>query len=168
MSQRKVRLSDHIFCLNRCDTNEQNQKDRIHQRILSRVEHDHQTGCAIYTGVWEESGQAKMRVGRKVYCLSRIVAWIYRKGFDLWGHERALRTCNNPACCAEDHIVVVEDQAAAMRHHQARGRCRHKRKINDPAVIAAIRTAHKEGATIRSLAGRYGVGRRAIRRAMRD
>jgi uncharacterized protein YfkK (UPF0435 family) len=107
-------LDDSILELERFDDDEQDVKDRIHQMVQERTEFDPATNCQIFTGAWEENGQAKMRVGARVYCLSRIVAWLYHPGFQLWGLNRAVRKCDNPACCNGEHVVVVADQAEAM------------------------------------------------------
>lgn len=110
---RLLGLDDHIVGLERFDGDEQDVKDRVHQMVQERTEFDPATECMIYTGAWEQDGKAKMRVGARVYCLSRIVAWLYKGGFQLWGLERAVRTCDSPACCNGDHIVVYRNQAEA-------------------------------------------------------
>ena len=113
-AKKLLSLEDDILELERFDDTEQDVKDRIHQMVQERTQFDPATDCQIFTGAWEENGQAKMRVGARVYCLSRIVAWLYHPGFQLWGLNRAVRKCDNPACCNGEHVVVVADQAEAM------------------------------------------------------
>ena len=90
-AKKLLELDESILALERFDDTEQDVKDRIHQMVQERTEFDPETDCQIFTGAWEENGQAKMRVGARVYCLSRIVAWLYHPGFQLWGLNRAVR-----------------------------------------------------------------------------
>jgi hypothetical protein len=115
-------LDDSIINLDRFDDREQDVKDRIHQMIQDRTEFDPETDCQIYTGAWTHNGQGKMRVGARIYCVSRIVAWLYNADFQLWGDNRAVRKCDNPACCNGEHVEVFENQAKAMSALRRRGK----------------------------------------------
>ncbi len=156
-------LDDHISLLDGFDSAEQDFKDLIYARIAERSEFDAGTECIIYTGSWEPSGQAKMRVGAQVYCLSRITAWIYFPGFKMWGVQRVVRTCDAPACCNPDHVRVLADQAAAMNAQRDAGRIGDPRKQLNRARASALLRDHHQGATIPELVRRYRIKRRAVR-----
>jgi hypothetical protein len=143
-------LDDHILNLDRFDSKEQDLKDLIHARLQDRTEVDFGTGCTIYTGAWEENGQAKMRVGRRVYSITRVSAWLYLRGFQLWDVRRVVHKpcCPNPACYAQDHLVVLADQAEALAAQMRSGRLgeRHHCRLNK-LKAAHIRELAAEGVT---------------------
>jgi hypothetical protein len=122
MKRKLLSLDDPVIRLEAFDGSEQDVKDRIHELVMKQSEYDPDTDCQIFTGCWEQNGQAKMRVGAGVYTLSRIVAWLFHKDFKLWGKNRAVRTCDNPACCNGEHVVVVRNQAEAMSLLRRKGK----------------------------------------------
>jgi len=115
-------LEDHIFLLEAHDAKEQNLKDQVYEKMQSRIEFDPATECCIYTGSWEANGQAKMRVNNRIYCVSRLAAWVYYQGFQLWGNNRAVRTCDSPACCNPEHITTVRGLKEALAAQREAGR----------------------------------------------
>lgn len=148
-------LEDHILGLDRFDAAEQDLKDLIHERLQARTEVDSRTGCTIYTGAWEQNGLAKVRVGRRVYSITRVAAWLYLPGFKLWdvrrvGHKPC---CPNPACFSVDHLVVLADQAESLAAQVRNGRLgdRHHRQLNK-AKAAHIRALAGEGVSAGEIA----------------
>lgn len=141
-------LDSHILGLDQFDGAEQDFKDVIHARLQERTEIDFRSGCTLYTGAWEVNGQAKMRVGRRVYSITRVAAWLYLKGFALWDVRRAAHKpcCPNPACYATEHLVILADQAESLATQMRCGRLgeRHHRKLN-AVKAAAIRELAAEG-----------------------
>lgn len=157
-------LEDHVFALEQFDDDEQDLKDRVYQKLQERIEFDPRTECCIYTGAWEDNGQAKMRVNGRVYCVSRLAAWVFYKGFQLWGTNRAIRDCASPACCNPEHIFVVKDLAEALAAQRNADRFGSKpgRLTRAAAEDIRVRYARKE-ATMQELADEHGVRVPAVR-----
>lgn len=162
MGRRLLSLDDHILGLERFDDREQDNKDKVFERVQARCEYEASTGCLIYTGAWEVNGQAKIRVGGRVYCLSRVAAWLYVPGFRLWGLERAVRKCDSPACCNEEHIEVLASQAQAIAAQRKRGRLGNARHKLTRALAREARVLHGEGVPLEEIAAGLGVRRAAI------
>lgn len=136
-------LDDHIFKLEAFDQREQDLKDRVYEKMHSRIEFDPATECCIYTGSWEANGQAKMRVNNRIYCVSRLAAWVFYEGFQLWGNNRAVRSCESPACCNPEHIVAVRGLREALAAQREAGR------FGDGP---AVRLTRSQAAEMRALA----------------
>jgi hypothetical protein len=102
-----------FWTLNGYDHREQALRDRIHEKLGEQCELDAETGCWIYTGPWTEKGAAKVRVGRQVYTLHRVSAWLYR-GFELWSRQVVYHTCRSPACYNPGHLAFADSQAEAL------------------------------------------------------
>lgn len=88
-------------------------KDKLHLHFLysGKVEIDHETGCWIYIGGWDNQGAGIMRVrlpeGSRVRKTHRLAAWAYFGGFDLDDQSiLILQSCGNPACLNFDHLEV--------------------------------------------------------------
>src|SRR5215831_9613653 len=141
MTKRLLNLDDDILELEAFDDMEQALKDRVHQRLSERCEVDHATGCWIYTGAWGEDGQGKVRVGYKVYPVSRVAAWLYLKGFRLWDVPLVLhkRWCPHPACFNPDHLVIVDDLAKRLAHQRRCGRLGRCVRRLSPAKVRQAR-----------------------------
>ncbi len=123
MKKKLLSLDDHPILLEAFDSGDQALKDLIHDRIQANVELDPNTSCMIYTGFWEAgSGQAKIRIGARIYPLCRAAAWVYLPGFRLWGKNLAVRTCDSPACANPEHLVVAADRSEAIRLQRSAGR----------------------------------------------
>lgn len=99
------------------DPDAEDLKDDAHDRLLRLVEHDHNTGCWVYTGPWQRDGNGVLRVGGRQYVASRVAAWVYQGGFAL--DDRTVRVehvCRGtPACVCPGHLVVVRRPAAQMK-----------------------------------------------------
>lgn len=123
MARKLLTLDDHVIGLERFDDREQAFKDEVHERLQGRCEPDHVTGCLIYTGAWEQSGQGKVRVGTRVYGVTRVSAWLYIPGFRLWDSRKVAHSpaCNSPACFNHEHLVVLEGQAESLALQRKKG-----------------------------------------------
>jgi hypothetical protein len=156
-------LDDHVLRLDELDTAEADFKDRIHERLMALSECEPSTDCYVYTGCWEESGQAKMRVGGRVYHVSRVAAWVYFEDFQIWSNARTLRTCKTPACCNPEHIYVVRNQREAMAATKAAGRL--VTTSNRLTRLAAARMRHlfSQGWPMPDLAREFKVRVAAVR-----
>lgn len=163
MPPRLLRLDDSILRLDKFDHKDQDLKDKIHARLQERSEPDHESGCVIYTGFWEDNGQGKIRVGMRVTTLPRVVAWLYVTGFRIYGPERAVRTCLMPACCNPDHVRVVNDQGDAMRAQRAAGKLGDSRHKLTRKIASEIRVMAAEGVPLPTIAGIYKVQLPAVR-----
>ena len=153
-------LHDHILGLERFDADEQRFKDAVHARLLARTEIDFATGCHIYTGAWEKSGLARMRVGRRVYNVPRVAAWLYIRGFHLWDIRRAAHrpSCPHPACYAREHLIVLADQAEALAAQMRCGRLgEHRRRLNKEKA-RYIRALAAEGVPLEAIAAMPEIG----------
>lgn len=113
---------DELGALNAWDAEEQKIKDKIHGRLNARCELDPGTGCWIYCGYWDRKGQGQIRVGRRVYTLPRVSAWLYIAGFRLEDRRWAFRRCENSACFNPDHVLVATNQAEALALLRGMGR----------------------------------------------
>lgn len=156
-------LDDHISLLDRFDAAEQDYKDEIYGRMFMKTECDAATDCMIYTGCWEDSGQAKIRVGAQVYIVSRVSAWLFFDGFKLWSRQRVVRTCDAPACWQPSHLKVLASQAAAMEYQRNTGRIGDPRRQLNRKKAEAMRRQHEDGASIPELVERTGLQRRSVR-----
>jgi len=162
--QKKLALDDHILDLNSFDAKEQDLKDKVHEMLQARMEIDHVTGCWIYTGAWEENGQAKMRIGRKVYGVHRVAAWLYFAGYDLWDVTRIAHDCQSPACFNPEHLVILQDQADCIAYQAARGRLGdrpHRRLTRKKAQ--EIRALGLAGIEHGIIARQFGISVQAVR-----
>ena len=113
---------DDLSALNAFDDKEQEIKDKIHGRLNARCELDPGTGCWVYTGYWDQKGQGQIRVGRRVYTLPRVSAWLYIAGFRLEDRRWAFRRCENSACFNPEHVLIADSQAEALAILRGMGR----------------------------------------------
>lgn len=162
-------LESHVLDLERRDASEQEFKDKIHALLQSRCEVDFGTGCWVYTGCWEKSGIAKIRVGTRIYCVPRVAAWLYLRGFSLWDGQVVGRRCQTPACFNPDHLLIHLDQAQAIRRQNAAGRLGANHRHLSRAKVLRLRSAAENLTSaemdvfINLFAAKEGISRRAIR-----
>lgn len=115
-----------------CEPQSQELRDRLFEKLQSLCEVDHESGCWIYCGAWDRGGRGRMRVGRHVFSVKRVAAWIYRGGFELARGKVVAGTCGTPACFNPDHLLVAADWADAWHRLKRLGRydrflrCRRK------------------------------------------
>lgn len=107
-------------------------KSVIRTRLLARIQRDPNTKCWIYLGFWTDQGEARMRVGDKVYSIQRVSAWLFRD-LELWEPGYAYRICQSPACCNPRHVRVAETFQDALADMRQRGLFTHRghRKLSD-------------------------------------
>ena len=117
-----VSETDDLSALNAWDHREQEIKDKAHARLNARCELDPNTGCWTYTGYWDAKGQGQIRVGKRVYTLPRVSAWLYIAGFRLEDHRWAFRRCTNSACFNPEHVFIAANQAEALALLRGMGR----------------------------------------------
>jgi hypothetical protein len=161
---------DELGALNAWDAREQEIKDKIHARLNARCELDPGTDCWVYTGYWDRKGQGQIRVGRRVYTLPRVSAWLYIAGFHLEDRRWAFRRCANSACFNPDHVLVATDQAEALTLLRGMGRFGGGWRKLCQEIADRLRLLHQELGTraeaddwIRFQAAQYGVQPQAIR-----
>lgn len=156
-------LEAHFYDLNVQNAKDQDLKDRIYERLQARSECDPDTDCQIYLGAWTEKGNAKMRVGHRVYNLNRVAAWIFFEDFELWGENVAYHKCESPACFNPDHLGVAKDVAEALRKIHALKRPRAPGRRLNKAKAATLRLRHfDEGADVKTLAGEFHMGKPSV------
>lgn len=150
--------------LDRFAAADQRLRDTIHERLLRRCEADPRTGCQIFTGCWVKDGRGYIRVGRRVYPLARVSAWLYIPGFQLWDSRLISRVCDSPACLEPSHLRVVESRQEQLAWQRARGRL-HPQTWHHLswARAAHARELAQEGWTIAELADLFQVRPTAIR-----
>lgn len=117
-------LGGHVYELNALDDKDQTLKDLIHQRLNDpqRSCVDEDTGCWIYTGSWDQRGNAKIRVGQRSYTVTKVTAWLYVPGFELWDERMVIHTCDYPACYNPDHVEVHPSRKAGLARLRELGR----------------------------------------------
>lgn len=167
MTRALLSLDDDVISLDSFDAREQRLKDLIHERLWSRSELDPLTGCQIYTGAWDPSGQGKIRVGRRVCCLARVSAWIYYPGFRLWDVRVAVRTCGCPACFSPQHVRIVLDKATVLREQREAGQMSPRVRLS-LAKARLIRGLARQGITPEELGKTFGVRPPAVRAVLRN
>lgn len=122
---RRPGIDDHVLGFNADDGDEQALKDRVHALLQdpARCEVDPASGCWVYTGAWEADGEGRLRVGRAVYAVARVAAWLYLPGYDFWDTTRVVHaSCRNPACFNPEHLRVVAGGSAQVAHQARRAR----------------------------------------------
>ena len=163
-------LDSDLMALNCLDHGEQDLKDKIHQRLQERCEIDTGTGCWIFTGNWDRRGIAKVRVGQRTYTVSRVSAWLYFAGFELWDGRWVYHTCPNPACWYWEHLMLArnrEEAQAKMRELglfgsvAGRGRGRPGRRLNLQKA-RLIRCRLDQGQDAGRIAAEMQVSRQAV------
>jgi hypothetical protein len=93
-------------------------RDRIHERLLGQCETDPVTECWVFTGPWTSRGCGHVRVGRRVYRIARVSAWVYL-GVPLWQSLRVYLKCETHACFNPEHLAIAESHAAYLRSEQS-------------------------------------------------
>lgn len=158
-----------VHCLNRFDEAEQLLRDELHARLNGRMEYDPHTDCWIYTGAWEANGQAKIRVGGRVHCVSRVAAWVYFAGFELWDVQRVVRVerCLQPACFNPEHLQVAGDQAEALAVQRAFGRLGRAWHRLSPRRAAELRADVLGGMSEAEAAAKYDIRAPSVRAIVR-
>jgi len=170
---RRLKRSDSILLLNRFDRDEQNLKDKINQRILSRCEADPQTNCIIYVGSWTHNGQAVMRVNWRTYTLTKIVCWINRKDFLLHGRRVVLRTCDSPACVNFDHMAIISSAREAAKivkpssYRKLDRQSEPQRSGIDSETRERILRYYEAGLTLRTIASLFKTSYSTVRTIVR-
>jgi hypothetical protein len=172
--KRLLDLDSHILGLERFDGQEADIKDEIHARLQARCEVDAGTGCWVYTGCWERSGIAKIRVGTRIYCVPRVAAWLYREGFAIWDVEVVGRSCQTPACFNPDHLLLRADQAEALRRQREGGRLGHHHRHLNWAKVRALRasvqaaTPEEAKRLAAGFSAQEGISLRAVRAVLEE
>jgi hypothetical protein len=109
------------------DAAAQNLKDRVHERLSEKSQLDPVTGCWIYTGYWDEHGNARIRVGERPYTVHRAAAWVYWDNFELDSEELIVHSCETPACWYPKHLVRCATRRDVLAYMRKRGRPCHRR-----------------------------------------
>jgi hypothetical protein len=104
-------------------------KDRLHELFLSSCEVDEFTGCWVWTGAWDKSGNGVVSVQGRLYSAHRVAAWVYRGGFRLEDASiRVYHTCQTPACFAPEHLAKARGSAGVNQALARLGRFRRRSK----------------------------------------
>ncbi len=82
-------------------------KNRMHLTLLARSEEDLETGCWVFVGAWDRSGEGVLRVGHLgTFTAGRVAAWVYR-GVELSDPAvRVRHACRMPACFRPEHLRI--------------------------------------------------------------
>jgi hypothetical protein len=145
---------------------DQQLKNLVHQRLLDRTEVDAVTGCWIYTGYWDEHGNARIRVGERPYTVQRASAWVYydRPPFDIDGPELVVHECETPACWNPEHLKRCGCRADAAELLRKLGR-RLSRRLNQETADRMRVQASTMSRTALSVENHVGHG--AVRAVLR-
>ena len=81
----------------------------------------------------------------------------------LWGNNRAIHSCQSPACCNPEHIYVVRDLAAALAEQRANGRIGGTPQRLSRAAAEQMRADHAAGMTFLQLSAKNVVRVPAVR-----
>jgi len=139
-------------------------KGLIRNRLLARISRDPISKCWIYLGFWTDEGEARMRVGGKVYSIRRVSAWLF-KGVDLWEDVYVYRICQSPACCNPRHISVAANFQEALADLRERGVYTHPgRKILMPMTRRCIRARLESGESAVAIANQNNLNPVTVRR----
>ncbi len=174
MAEHPDHLEYPLFRLEAADAADQDLRDRVHERLNARCELDHGTGCWIYTGNWDARGISKVRVGVRSYTVSRVAAWLYVAGFQLWDERWVYHgaECPHPACFNPGHLVIArnrQEAQAAMRlvgkygSVPGRGSCRPGRRLSRQLALH-VRARLAAGESAGQIAADLHVRTQSIRR----
>jgi len=149
-----------VYDLNVRNSRDQDLKDRIYERLMGRSESDPETSCQVYLGAWTDHGNAKIRVGQRVFNLNRVAAWIFFETFELWGENIAFHTCETPACFNPGHLGVAKDISEALREiHRLRRPRQPGRRLNKEKATQLRLRHFDEEATANILATEFGLSK---------
>lgn len=153
-----------VYALNVRNSRDQDLKDRVYERLMARSESDPETSCHVYLGAWTDKGNAKIRVGQRVFNLNRVAAWIFFETFELWGANIAFHKCETPACFNPSHLGVARDISEALREiHKLRKPRQPGRRLNKEKATQ-LRIRHfDDDATAHVLSAEFGLSKTSVR-----
>src|SRR5688572_12628987 len=117
------------------------------------------TGCWMWSKGVDHWGYGKKRHGKKMAFAHRI-SYEAHNG-TVWDDMVIMHTCDTPACVNPEHLVQGTNKDNA-RDASAKGRMVHgerhrSAKLTEEQVVS-MRRERAAGATVTSLARKYGVG----------
>jgi len=139
--------------------NEDPERAKDVERLLSRCELDHVKGCWQFHGAPTSNGYGRLTYEHRTEYAHRVSAMIFL-GFDLASELLVLHRCDVPACVNPDHLWIGT-QADNMRDAAAKGRMTGGKKLSE-GKVAAIKYDLGLGRPHRSLALEYGVSTTTI------
>lgn len=117
--------------------------------------------CWLWDAYCDEKGYGRITLpDRSVTRTHRIAYMLHHEKSDLGGLH-VLHTCDVPKCCNPFHLFLgtnadnVADKVAKDRQARLRGELAGTSKLTD-AIVTAMRVERLTGASIRSLAEKYG------------
>jgi hypothetical protein len=123
------------------------------------------SGCWLYTGRLSKKGYPLISHKGREHRAHRVML-SGKLDRSLVRTEFACHECDVRACCNPEHLFPgtnqenVADKCAKGRQ----GRVHGPRKLRDRRQAAAVRRARRRGATVLSLAARYGLSERQVER----
>lgn len=135
--------------------------DMIWSRLqgrLSKVQQGLDTPCWEFQGARDQDGYGKVRVGDEVERAHRLSFMCNHGPIEAGMVVR--HKCDNPPCCNPAHLEGGTHEEN-MQDMVERGRHRGNAKITSDEAVA-IRLAKVRGASIASLASKYGVSESTI------
>lgn len=127
-------------------------------RFWTKVKHDPDTGCLLWTKAKNPDGYGRFRVGRNSNL--RAHRWIFQQDHG-YLPEVVMHICDTPLCVELRHLIpgTRADNAA---DRDGKGRQVSVRKL-DLADVAQVRRDYRTGMiTQRQLAATYGVSQMCI------
>lgn len=120
--------------------------------------------CWIWCGGLTEKGYGFFRVGKRKLRVHRLALEL--TGVRVASEDLVLHSCDRPACCNPAHLRVGTHQDnvrdAMDRNRVACGTRKKNAKLTDERVRVA-RADYSRGATVSSLAKRFGVDYRTMK-----
>lgn len=138
-------------------------------RVMAQTER--RNDCLVFTGCVNRTGYGRVSVGRNRQALAHRIVWRHHNP-DAPEPEAVLHTCDNPPCVELDHLRAgtraenSADMVAKGRSPKAQGEASGRARLTSKDV-AAIRAERAAGATLTSLADRYGVHHAYLSRLLR-
>lgn len=137
----------------------------IHERIMSRVEPDLNSGCWLWSGALSRGGYGHIVINRVSLLAHRVSAEI-ASGESLRG-AHILHRCDTPSCVNPDHLSVgtrKENMQDAARKGRIRGRGGYSRVSPRKAYLMA-QSADRIG--VRATSRLFHVDPATVRRAVK-
>lgn len=146
----------------------------LEERFAEKVHHEPMSGCWLWGGCRDSKGYGQIRRGANAdgVAMATAVSLLLHKGIVVPYGMVVCHRCDNPPCVNPDHLFVGthkdnnDDKVRKGRDKPPpRGTDHYCARITEADVVE-MRRAYKEGALLKDLSSKYGIGTAAIGHAV--